>query len=131
MSARRPPSPMRCSTPPASASADCRSASRTCWRVDATNASREQEPKQEPNKSNELFANRKVLFVLVGPQYLGPFADLALEIAGEEIRSGRARHEHADVIEPLAHIGIGERRAERGIEPVDHLLGRALRGIHA
>ncbi len=69
--------------------------------------------------------------VLVGAQDLGPLVDLALEILGEKGGPGAARREYPDLVEPLAHAGVGERGLERRSEGVDRFLRRTLRQVHA
>src|SRR5215467_12230041 len=58
---------------------------------------------------------------VVGADCLAPELELALEQRGRGFRRllVGGKHIHAALVEGLAHLGIGERVAQRGVEPID------------
>src|SRR5215510_9950666 len=64
---------------------------------------------------------------VVGADHLAPELELALEQRGGGFRRllVGGKHIHAALLEGLAHLGIGERVAQRGVEPLDDRPRRA------
>src|SRR5690349_6630802 len=64
---------------------------------------------------------------VVGADHIAPELELALEQRARGFRRllVRCKHLHAALVEGLADLGIGERVAQRGVEPLDDRPRRA------